>query len=275
MVSSLPRKVVLITGASSGVGEATARAFARQSWSLALAARRYERLKSLAESLEADFQGLRALPLGLDVSNLEQVQACVQSSLDHFGRIDVLLNNAGLGRFDWLEKMDPLTDIKFQIEVNLLGMIWMAQSVLPHMQLRRGGHIINVASFAGFIAPPTYSIYAASKFAVRGFSEALRREALPWGIQVSTIYPGTVRTGFGRKTGARRKTRTETPGWLTLSSDQVANAVLRCVGKPRRSVVIPSLYAPFRWINSFLPWLSDWLMVRYFVERERAEELAA
>ncbi len=192
-------RVILVTGASSGFGEATARLFARNGYRVAIAARRLERLEALAREIEG--QGGEVLPVQTDVTQLEQVQALVQSILQHFGRIDILFNNAGFGRLDWLENLDPVKDVKAQIEVNLLGLIWTAQAVLPLMIAQRSGHIINMASMAGFVATPTYTIYAATKYAVRGFSEALRREVHIHGIQVSALYPGGAQTEFSEVAG--------------------------------------------------------------------------
>src|SRR5512140_3332545 len=191
---SLQGKVVFITGASSGIGAASARLLAQAGCPVALAARRLDRLEQLADEIRA--QGGQALPISLDVTQPEQIEAGVQAALQAFGRIDILFNNAGYGRLDWLEGLDPVRDIQEQINVDLLGVILTARAVVPHMYAQGSGHIINMASIAGWIAPPLYSIYSASKFGMRGFSEALRREARPLGVSVSVLYPGSVRTEF-------------------------------------------------------------------------------
>ncbi len=187
-MSSLEGKVVLITGASSGIGAAAARLFAAEGCRVVLAARRLDRLEQLASELRG--AGAEALPLELDVSDPQQIERVVQSTVAAFGSIDILFNNAGFGRFNWLEDLDPAQDIAPQIAVDLLGMILMSRAVLPHMYGRHSGHIINMSSVAGWVATPLYSIYAASKFGVRGFTESLRREAAPMGVKVSAIYPG-------------------------------------------------------------------------------------
>ena len=105
----------------------------------------------------------------------------VKSTIDRYGSIDILFNNAGFGRLDWLEALDPIQDIERQIIANLLGVIWTARAVLPQMYKQRSGHIINMCSIAGWAAPPLYSIYSAAKFGIRGFTEALRRESAPIG----------------------------------------------------------------------------------------------
>ncbi len=253
---SLAGKVVLITGASSGIGEAAARLFARAGCITVLAARRTDRLQRLASEIEGS--GGQALPLSLDVTQPEQIDAAVRSSLAAYGRVDILFNNAGFGRLDWLESLDPLKDIQAQLSVDLLGMILTARAVLPGMYARRSGHIINMSSVAGWIAPPLYSIYAAAKFGVRGFSEALRREALPMGVHVSVIYPGSVQTEFEQHIGAgKAKRRFRTPAWLRLSSEDVARSVVGLARHPRRELVTPWFMVFARFLNSHFGGLSD------------------
>lgn len=260
-------RVVLVTGASSGIGEAASRLLSQKGFRVALAARRMERLQSLAEEILS--MGGDALPLKADVTRLEDIQGMVQAVLDHYGQIDVLFNNAGFGRLDWLETLDPVVDIERQLQVNLLGLILTTQAVLPHMIAQRSGHIINMSSLAAFIATPTYSIYAASKFGVRGFTDALRREVSLWNIQVSGIYPGGVRTEFEGHTGVRRKTGLRTPTGLKLQAEQVAQAVLRVVEHPRRTVILPGVMKAAVWMNLLLPGFVDWVIERRFTRRER------
>lgn len=262
-----PSPVIIITGASSGIGEATARLFGRAGYRVVMAARRAERLQAVAEDLRA--QGGEALPLPTDVSKLSEIHQLVSTTLEVYGQIDVLFNNAGLGRLDWLEALDPVDDILAQIEVNLLGVIYMTQAVLPHMIQRRSGHIINMSSVAGFIATPTYSIYAASKFGVRGFTEALRREVGIYNIRVSGIYPGGTETEFAGRARIQRKTRQTTPAALRLSSEEVAKAVFRLNRQPRRTLIQPWPMILAIWANRLLPGLMDRVIQGRFVEKER------
>lgn len=260
--------VIIITGASSGIGAAAARAFGREGYRVVLAARRIDRLLSLAEEIENS--GGQALPVSTDVTQLDQIEDLVEASLRAYGQIDVLLNNAGFGSMNWLELMDAETQIDLQLKVNLLGVIHTSRMVLPHMIQRRRGHIINMASIAGLLAPPTYSIYAASKFAVRGFTEALRREVDGFGIHVSGIYPGGVETEFSQHTQKNRKTGITTPDWLKLSSTDVARTVWQVVRYPRRMVVIPRIMWPVIWMNAIFPGLIDWGIRTVFTQKERA-----
>ena len=259
--------VMLITGASSGIGEATARLFGREGYRLVLAARRADRLEELANQIRMD--GGQALPVAADVSRLDDIENLVRIALTNFSRIDLLYNNAGFGRLDWLENLEPTSDIQSQIQVNLLGVIQTTRAVLPHMIAQRSGHIINMASVAGFVAAPTYSVYAASKFAVRGFTQALRREVGIWGIHVSGIYPGGVRTEFSQHAHIRRRTRTTTPAALRLEADQVAKVVLSVARRPRRAVITPWPLIPAVWVNALFPGFVDWVMERNFTRPER------
>ncbi len=259
--------VILITGASSGIGEATALLFARHGYRVVLAARRMDRLEALAAEIRA--RGGEALPVEADVTRQADIQRLVDSALEAYRQIDILFNNAGFGRLDWLENLDPDRDIEAQLRVNLLGVILVTRLVLPHMIARRSGHIINMGSIAGLVATPTFSIYAASKFGMRGFTDSLRREVGVYGIKVSAIYPGGVWTEFSSHTGGSRKTRIGTPSLLKLEASQVAEAVLGLARHPRRSVVIPWPMQIGVWLAALFPGLSDWIIGQVFVRRER------
>ncbi len=271
----LAGKVVVITGASAGIGAATAKAFGRAGARLVLAARRLDWLQAVAAEIQGQQAGAEALVVAADLSRLADIQQLIGAAHERFGRVDVLFNNAGFGRFDWLEKLDPAMDIEAQLAVNVLGVIQTTRQVLPLMLAQRSGHIINMASMAGLVATPTYSVYAAGKFAVRGFSEALRREVAPWGIQVSAVFPGGVATEFGALAGIRRKTRTTTPAWLRLTADDVAQAVVGLARRPRSTMIIPWLFGLSALANALLPGLVDWATIQGFTIPERREELEA
>lgn len=260
-------EVIIVTGASSGIGEATARLFGQRGYRVVLAARRQERLEIIAREIRQG--GGQALPLPTDVTVLEDIQNLVEETLAHFGQVDLLFNNAGFGRLDWLETLDPVRDIERQFRVNLLGVILTTRAVLPHMIDRRCGHIINMSSVAGLVGTPTYTIYAASKFGVRGFSEALRREVRAWGIHVSAIYPGSVETEFRQHAGIHRKTGLSTPRRLRLTAQDVARVVFRMAQNPRPTTVIPWPLRISVWMNTLFPGLLDRLMEQRFVRRER------
>jgi short-subunit dehydrogenase len=259
--------VVLITGASSGIGAATARLFARNGFAVILAARSLEKLEALVTEIEAT--GERAKAIQADVTQIADIENLVSKSLGEFGVIDVLINNAGIGRLDWLDNLDSTAGIDDQIRTNLIGLIQVTRAIIPHMVARKKGHIINVASISGLMGTPTYSVYAASKFGVRGFSEALRREVQVWGIAVSVLYPGSVKNEFGIRAGIKRKTSLSIPTRLKLSSEDVAKALLWLARHPRRSLVIPAVMLAPVWLNALAPGLIDWVIQKRFVEHER------
>jgi short-subunit dehydrogenase len=266
-------KVVIVTGASSGIGEATAREFGRAGAKVVLAARRADRLEALAQEIQA--MGTEALPVPMDLSRLEHIQALIDRTLEEFGRIDVLVNNAGIGRLGWLEELDPVEDIEAQFDINVLGLVHTTRQVLPVMMEQRSGHIINMGSMAGRIATPSYTIYAASKHAVHGFSEALRREVKPWGIDVSILYPGGVKTEFGKDTGFERKTKATTPRFLLLTAEEVGRAIVGLARRPRPMLIIPWLWRLPALLNRLFPSIVDYTTIHRFTIPERAEELKA
>jgi len=269
-MSTLSGKVVLITGASSGFGAAAAKLFALEGCKIVLAARRMERLEDMANEIRA--VGSEALPVSVDVTQPAQIEAMVKTAVDQYGQIDILFNNAGFGRLDWFEALDPIKDVQAQINVDLLGVILTARAVLPQMYRRRSGHIINMSSLAGWAAPPLYSVYAAAKFGVRGFSEALRREASPFGVKVSTIYPGGAATEFQKHVGGNKaKQRFKTPAWLKLTAEDVARAVVNLAKRPRRNLILPRVMALSVFLNSHFTGLSDSLQSRAFASYHEEE----
>jgi NADP-dependent 3-hydroxy acid dehydrogenase YdfG len=186
-MSSLAQKVILITGASSGIGEATARHLASTGARVVLGARRTERLEKLVREIRA--AGGTAEFTALDVTRLEDFQAFAGSALRSFGQIDVLINNAGV------MPLSPLAELKIDewnrmIDVNVRGVLHGIAAVWPHMTQRRSGHIINVSSVAGFRVWPTSAVYSGTKFAVRAISEGLRLETKD--VRVTIISPGVV-----------------------------------------------------------------------------------
>ena len=162
---------------------------------------------------------------------------------------------------------------------NLMSMYWVwcrrRGRLLPVMIKQRAGHIINMCSMAGLVATPTYTIYAACKHAVHGFSEALRREVKPWGIEVSMIYPGGVKTEFGEHAGIKRKTQATTPKFLLLSADDVGSAVVQLVRRPRAMWILPWLWSLTALLNKLFPSLVDYTTINKFTIPERADELNA
>jgi uncharacterized protein len=268
MPKSLKDKVVLITGASSGFGMDAAFQFAREGCVVVLAARRLDRLNTVAEQIRA--AGGRAMVITMDVTEQTQIEQAVKAVLDAYGRIDILFNNAGFGRLNWLETLDPVVDIDIQIDVNLRGLIQVTRLVLPSMLQRCSGTIINMSSVAGLIPAPMYSIYAATKYGVRGFTNALRREVVPLGVQVCGIYPGPAVTEFSQKTGsdsAVKRIVKSGVDWLYMTSPYVARSVVGLAKHPRRSLVIPGWFVPLIVIDRLFTGLVDWLLKVIIVRR--------
>lgn len=186
---------VLITGCSSGIGAAAVRAFADQGWNVAATLRR--------PAAAAFDQGAgRVEAFALDVTDAALVQKAVAQARERFGRIDVLINNAGYGLFGPFETATPEM-IERQFATNVQGVFAVTRAVLPGMRAQGSGVIINVASLTGLVAMPLYSLYAASKFAVVGFSESLSHELAPLGIRVKVFAPGAVNTDFSGRSLAR------------------------------------------------------------------------
>jgi short-subunit dehydrogenase len=266
MSESLKDKVVLITGASSGFGADAARLFAKEGAIAVLTARRMDRLISLAE--EIHLAGGQALAIPMDVTAQSQIDEAVRTVLGKFGRIDILLNNAGLGRLDWVELLDPAADIDMQINVNLRGVIQVTRAVLPSMLAHHSGTILNMSSMAGLIAAPMYTVYAATKYGMRGFTDALRREVSPLGIHVCGIYPGPATTGFGAQSGDNPlKRNINVPRWLYMTSEYVARRTVQLAQHPHKSLVLPWWFRPVIALDTLFPGLVDWMVKVIFVNR--------
>lgn len=186
-MSNVEGKVVVVTGASSGLGEATARRLGGLGAKLVLGARRADRIAALAAEL--DPEGARTLAIPTDVTHADQVQRLVDAAVEAFGRVDVLLNNAGVMPLSPLERL-KVDDWDRMIDVNLKGVLYGIAAALPHMKRQMSGHIINVSSVAGFKVIPTSSVYSATKTAVRVISEGFRQEVKPYNIRTTVISPG-------------------------------------------------------------------------------------
>ncbi|GIV75772.1 MAG: oxidoreductase [Litorilinea sp.] len=191
MSNNIQGKVTVITGASSGLGEATARLLAAEGACVVLGARRAERIQALAEELVAN--GGKALAIPTDVTDYDQVKRLVDAAVQTYGRIDVMINNAGIMPHSPLERL-KIDDWNQMIDVNIKGVLYGIAAALPYMQQQKFGHIINVSSVAGHKVRPSAVVYAATKTAVRVISEGLRMEVKPYNIRTTVISPGAVAT---------------------------------------------------------------------------------
>jgi short-subunit dehydrogenase len=219
----LTGKVVLITGASRGLGIDMARAFAGRGARLVLAARSLDDLEAVRASLRAEAPGVEALTVATDVQSLDSLRTLAERAEAEMGPIDVLVNNAGVEQVCDFEAM-PFDDLERIVTTNLLGLMRLTRLVLPSMVRRRSGHVCNIASLAGLNPVPHNTAYSTSKYGVVGFSRALRGEMADHDVEVSVVCPGFVDGGMFSEWG-----REPPKGFAAVSSPDVADAVLRAV----------------------------------------------
>jgi len=244
-MGALDGKVALVTGASSGIGEATALALAGEGAAVAIGARREERLSSLADRVgEA---GGRALPLPVDVGDEDSARSFVSEAHSQLGGLDILVNNAGVMLLGPVEGADT-SQWRTMVNVNLLGLLYCTHAALPVMREAGGGHIVNVSSVAGRSANAGSAVYNLTKFGVGAFSEALRQEVSAAGIRTTVIEPGFVDTelqGHNENPVVRdgiEQMRKSLPE--VLKADDIASAILYAVTRPRRVDVNEVLIRP-------------------------------
>ena len=239
----------LVTGASSGIGEATAVALAAEGAAVALVARRSDRLQELAERIEAD--GGRALVLEADVTDQEQAQAVVERTAAELGRLDTLVNNAGVMLLGPAEHA-PVEEWQRMVEVNVLGLLYCAHAALPHLLRaaedgeRRVADMVNISSVAGRAARVGSGVYNATKFGVGAFSESLRQEVTKRHVRVSLVEPGAVETELAshNRPEVLEGLRQRFSGMERLRSEDIAEAVVYVVTRPRHMAVNELLVRP-------------------------------
>lgn len=232
MKNTLAQQVIIITGASSGLGEATARHLGAQGAKLVLAARRAERLETLVKDITS--AGGQAIAVTTDVSQRKDVERLAQQAISQFGRIDVLINNAGI------MPMAPMLKVKVDewdrmIDVNVKGLLYGIAAVLPTMQKQQSGHIINLSSVAGLrVSAGVGTVYSATKFAVKAISEGLRAEVAPHNIRVTTLYPGAIESELkhGSSDAEAASAMQSFYEAYEISSDSVARAIAFALEQP-------------------------------------------
>ncbi|KPQ28673.1 SDR family oxidoreductase [Halomonas sp. HL-93] len=223
-----PSKVVLLTGASSGIGEATARWLAGQGHRLIIGARRTDRLEALTKTLRAE--GGTVDYRALDVTNLEDMQAFADFAINLYGRIDVIINNAGI------MPLSPLASLKVDewnrmIDVNIRGVLNGIAATLPILQAQESGQVINVSSIGGFTVVPTAAVYCATKYAVRAISDGLRQETD--NIRVSCVYPGVVESELANTiTDPEAAEAMVTYRQIALKPEAIASAIAHAINQP-------------------------------------------
>jgi len=243
MSNNIEGKVVVITGASSGLGEATARHLSAQGANLVLGARRVDRLNTLADKLSGN--GGKAIALETDVTQREQVKRLVDAAVQTYGRIDVVINNAGLMPQSLLESL-MVDDWDRMIDVNIKGVLYGIAAALPYMKEQKSGHIINVSSVAGHKVGPGGAVYSATKHAVLALSEGLRQEVKPYNIRTTVISPGAVATELPNTVTdpAVAERINQLYQEVAIPADSFARAVAFAVSQPEEVDVNEILFRP-------------------------------
>jgi short-subunit dehydrogenase len=237
----LDGEVAIVTGASAGIGAATAAELARRGATLVLAARGAAALAAQAEAIAAE--GGCALAVPADISDAEQVDHLVERATERFGKVDVLVNNAGIGWTKLLVNSTP-DEIRQIVDINLTGAILMTRAVLPGMLEREHGAIVNVSSVCGRVA--VEPLYSATKYGIRGFSLSLRRHLTGSDVSVSLVSPGNIRTQM-----------TKDVDEPMAEPEVVAEAIASVIKRPRRELVVPSKHYAVVWLEQQLPSLAD------------------
>ncbi|MCB0506921.1 MAG: SDR family NAD(P)-dependent oxidoreductase [Bacteroidetes bacterium] len=226
-------KTILVTGATAGFGEATARLFAQNDWNIIITGRRKERLEKLESELKSTYN-VDVLSLCFDVRNLEEVKQAIASLSGNWKNIDVLVNNAGLAAGRGPIQEGVYDDWERMIDTNIKGLIYMIREVTPLMMERNQGHIINVASLAGWEAYGGGNIYCGTKHAVRAISRSARVDLLPHHIKVSVISPGAAETEFSlvRYNGDAERAKAVYEGFQPLNAEDIANSIYFMATQP-------------------------------------------
>jgi short-subunit dehydrogenase len=259
---SLKGKTAVVTGASSGIGRAAAVELARRGANLVLAARRTDRLDEVVRECEA--LGARAKAVAADVTSRDDCRRLIDAA----GDVDVLVNNAGFAVFDAIESAKP-EDLEAMMETNYFGTVWCTQAVLPRMLARGAGTIVNVASIAGIMGYARMGGYCATKFAMVGFTEALRDEVIGRGVRVALVCPGTTETEFfvkaerGKMPGASRLIPAVKP-------ERVARAIADSAEDGHYRRIVPAAAALYMRLKETFPRLAHLLMRRVSAMLERS-----
>ena len=253
---SLQHRVALVTGASSGIGRATALLLAREGARLALVARREERLREVAREIEGI--GQEALVLPADVTQREEVERAVAETVARWGRVDILVACAGAYIRAPVLTM-TVADVERSMAVNFYGVLHAVQAVLPHMVAQRSGHIVLISSADGKKGIPPDGPYVAAKFAVAGLGDVLRQELRPYGIAVTTVFPGRVDTPM--------IAHLRVP-WISakIPPEAVARAILRALRRRTPEVIIPFQVRLFVYLSALFPSLGDWFTRQFHLE---------
>jgi NADP-dependent 3-hydroxy acid dehydrogenase YdfG len=244
VAGALNGKVALVTGASSGIGEATAIALAAEGAKVALAARRQDRLEALEAKLTSG--GSTAMTLSLDVTDEQACRYAVAATRERLGGLDILVNNAGLMLLGPILDADT-EDWRRMIHTNVLGLMYLTHAALPHLVEQGSGDIVNVSSVAGRVARSGSGVYNASKWGVNAFTESLRQEVTQRGVRVSVVEPGLVDTELGdhiTHAASKKATKEWKASIRSLNADDIARAVVYIVSQPDHVAINEILVRP-------------------------------
>lgn len=248
-MAKLDGKVAVITGASSGIGKATAEALAAEGAAVVVAARREDRLNDLVGRIEGD--GGRVLPVACDVTDEEQAHALIQRAKDELGSVDILVNNAGVMQLSKIEK--GLSDEwRTMFDVNVMGLLYVTDAAVQAMKEQGSGYVVNISSVAGRKTRPGVGVYSGTKFAVNAISEALRQELIEDNVRVTMIEPGAVETELPNHiTDEEAKEGIDALYQLDdiLQVEDIANAIVYCVTQPARVSINELLIRPTQQAN--------------------------
>ena len=263
-------KVIIVTGASSGIGKACAEEFAKRGANLVLAARQYVTLCEITADLEKRY-GIKAIAVQTDVSKEEDCKTLVKQALITFGKIDILINNAGLSMRALFNDLD-LSVLKNLMDVNFWGTVYCTKYALPEI-LKTKGSVVGVSSIAGYRGLPGSTGYSASKFAMNGFMESLRTELLKTGVHVMVACPGftasNIRVAALAKDGASHGETSMEEGKM-MSAEVVAQTIADGIAARKRTLVMTEQGKLTVWINKLLPALADKLVFNHFTKEKNA-----
>ncbi len=259
-------KVIIVTGASSGIGRAVCLSLAKYNPKLVIIARRKKRLLQTANLLKK--KKIEVIPIVGDIRNREDREKLIDFTLKSYGRIDVLINNAGLGKANLFIEQ-PEEEIDQLIETNILSLIKMTKQVLPIMKQQESGQIINMSSSLALLPVYPFAVYCATKSAVKIFSDSVRQELRGYGISVSTVLPGPYDTEFNKVAGLDRKSL---PGY---SVDNLAKAIAKLIVKPKKNLIRPKSYVSLIWFTKKFDSLKDFitLKIAQMIDGGRIEKL--
>lgn len=251
-------KVVLITGASSGIGRESAIEFAKLGANIVLISRTKEKLEQVADELKKF--NVTTLTCQCDVSDKQQVKEMSKTVLEKFNSVDILVNNAGFAIYGSVSELS-IDEIESQMETNYFGMVYLTKNFLPSMLEKKSGHIVNVASVAASFGLPGIASYCASKFAMLGFSEGLKHELKNSGVGITVVSPIMVRTNFFEHPSFEKMPKFSP---TSLSSKTVAKAILKAANSPRLEIIVPSVVRGAVWMKNTFPYFINPILGKSF-----------